>query len=294
ITGFKTYLQLEKSLSVNSIEAYLNDVRKLVDYFKETETLNISNIKHNDLQLFAQSLSEIGMAAGTQARIVSGIRAFFAYLLLEDIININPADLLVSPKLPKKLPTYLSISEVDLVLETFDLSTTSGQRDRAITEVLYGCGLRVSELCGLRLSNLFFNEGFIKVIGKGNKERIVPINLSAIKQTNFYRTYVRKLQKIKPNSEDIVFLNNRGGQLSRVAIFNIVKQATLNAEIEKNVSPHTFRHSFATHLYENGADLRSIQEMLGHASIITTEIYSHVSSKHLKSVVEKYHPRLYR
>lgn len=292
IKGFESYLQLEKSLSENSVEAYLTDVKKLFLYF-DFETIGLKSIQYEDLQNFVVALSESGVAVGSQARIISGIRAFFSYLVLENVIDDNPSALLEQPKLPKKLPVFLSVEEVNKLLETFDLSTQNGQRDRAILEVLYGCGLRVSELCGLLISNLFFDDGFIKVIGKGNKERLVPINGSAVKQCNFYREYVRKQQKIKENSEDVLFLNARGGHLSRVAIFNIVKKAAIAAEITKNISPHTFRHSFATHLYENGADLRAIQDMLGHVSITTTEIYSHVSREHLKKVVALYHPRFF-
>lgn len=291
IKGFKTYLQLEKSLSENTIDAYLSDIAKLIAYLSQSKINNISEIELKDLQEFTHELANLEMSAHSQARIISGIKAFFKYLSLEEIIIENPSDLLSAPKLPKKLPTYLSIEEVENILTSCDLSTTAGQRDRAILEVLYGCGLRVSELCDLRISNLYFEQSFIKVIGKGDKERLVPINESAIKQTNFYLDYVRSHQKIKEKQEDIVFLNQRGSQLSRVAIFNIVKQAVARTEIKKNVSPHTFRHSFATHLYENGADLRAIQDMLGHASITTTEIYSHVSSQHLKQVIERFHPR---
>ncbi len=291
IKGFKSYLQLEKSLSENSVSAYLTDVQKM-SIFLDDFDLNIQNVTLEHLRNFINNLAEIGVSIRTQARIVSGIKSFFSYLVLENILTVNPSELLEAPKLPKKLPVYLSIEEVNCVLENCDLSILAGQRDRAILEVLYGCGLRVTELCTLRLSNLFFDNGLIKVIGKGNKERFVPINNSAIKQCGFYIKYFRSKQNIKPDSEDFLFLNMRGRFLSRVAVFNIVKQACQRAEIIKNVSPHTFRHSFATHLYENGADLRAIQDMLGHSSIITTEIYSHISKAHLKKMVEQFHPRI--
>jgi len=293
INGFKSYLLLEKSLSGNSISAYINDVTKLANHLQQNN-LSVLQLQRNDLEVFVQELSASGIAARTQARVISGIKSFFQFLILERVIKLNPAELLEAPRLPKKIPEYLSIEEVDLLLSVCDLSTPQGQRNRAILEILYGCGLRVSELTGLLLSNLYFKENLIKVIGKGDKERWVPINPSAIKQAQFYIDFARKQMNIKTEAQDHVFLNSRGGTISRISVFKIVKQANKKAGIGKNVSPHTLRHSFATHLYEGGADLRAIQDMLGHASIITTEIYSHVSRRHLKEVVAKYHPRNFK
>jgi len=292
INGFIGFLKLERSLTENSISAYKIDIFKLRDFLNQEEVVkSISEISRIDLEAFIRNLAEIGLLARSQARCISAIKTFFRYLMLEEVIESNPAELIEAPKLPRKLPVYLTITEVDNLIATIDLSHPQGQRNRAIMETLYACGIRVSELTGLLISNLFFEIDFIKVIGKGNRERLVPINQSAIKHVNLYLKKIRIHQKIEKGCEDFVFLNRRGKPLSRVMIFMMVKDMATAAGITKNVSPHTFRHSFATHLYEAGADLRSIQDMLGHQSILTTEIYSHVNTKHLIDTLEQFHPR---
>jgi len=292
ITGFKAYLQLEKSLSPNSIEAYLHDIEKLCQY------LEISNLKkspedieHQDLLNFLKWITELGMTARSQARIISGLKGFFKYLLLENLIRKDPTDLLESPRIGRKLPTVLSVDEVDVLLGSIDLSTSEGKRNKAIIETIYGCGLRVSELVDLKISNLFFDDGFIKVVGKGNKERLVPVGKIAQSEMQFYISDIRSHLIIKPGNEDIVFLNRRGSKLTRVMIFTIIKRLTKKLAIKKTISPHTLRHSFATHLVEGGADLRAVQEMLGHASITTTEIYTHLDRDYLRSTIIQFHPR---
>lgn len=291
IKGFKQYLKLEKSLSANSIEAYLRDITKLVQ-FQEAHNLHLApeKVDLEHLQLFITWINELGMTDQSQARIISGIRAFYKFLLMEDMIDKDPAELLEGPKLQRKLPDVLNLEEINKIFSAIDHSTPEGMRNRAILETLYGCGLRVSEATDLKLSNLYLDIEFIKVTGKGNKERLVPIGNSAIKQLKFYIEDVRPQVHIKKGQEDILFLNRRGSKLSRVMIFTIIKNLVATAGIKKNISPHTFRHSFATHLVEGGADLRAVQEMLGHESITTTEIYTHLDKDYLRSTIIQYHP----
>ena len=292
IKGFKSYLQLEKSLSGNSVEAYLRDVEKFVRYMDMAELkLNVDEVTLGHLEGFIKWINEIGMDAHSQARIISGIRAFYKYLLMEDVLSVNPTELLLTPKLARKLPDTLSIDEINALIDTIDQSTPEGVRNKAMLETLYGCGLRVSELVNLRISDMFLDVEFIKVIGKGNKERLIPIGSEAIKYIRLYKDNVRVHITPKKGEEDILFLNKRGGRLSRVMIFYIIKQCAAELGLKKTISPHTFRHSFATHLIEGGADLRAIQEMLGHASITTTEIYTHLDRDFLRSTIMQYHPR---
>jgi integrase/recombinase XerD len=289
--GFKAYLQLERSLSPNSIEAYLNDIEKLTSYLQSKSDLkNPSEVQLADLQKFVQWIAELGMTPTSQARIISGIRTFYKYCLLEDISSVDPTTLLEAPKLKRALPDVLSFDEIENIIAQIDLSTAEGTRNKAILETMYSCGLRVSETVNLKLSQLYLDVGFIRVIGKGNKERLVPIGDSAIKYINIYRSTIRVHQSIQPGEEDILFLNRRGKRLTRVMIFLIIKDLVKKAEIKKNISPHTFRHSFATHLVEGGADLRAVQEMLGHESITTTEIYTHLDREFLRKTLEKFHP----
>ena len=291
IKGFKAFLQLEKSLSPNSVEAYIRDVTKL-SQFIEIKGLSLSP-EHVDTKLlesFVGWVAELGFSAVSQARIISGIRAFYKYLLIEDIINHNPSELIEAPRTGRMLPDTLNIEDVEKLISANDLSKPEGERNKAIIETLYGCGLRVSELVNLKLSNLHFDIGFIKIIGKGNKERWVPAGEIAMNQINNYIRFVRNHQDIKKGNEDILFLNRRGSKLTREMIFHIVKQLAEIAGIQKTISPHTLRHSFATHLVEGGADLRAVQEMLGHESITTTEIYTHLDRKYLRESIEKYHP----
>lgn len=292
IKRFKTYLRLERSLSANTIEAYLHDVGKLVQYLAAHELKkNPIEIDSDDLKKFIVWVNLLGMLAPTQARVISGLKAFYKYLLLEDLISIDPSALLESPRLSRKLPDTLNIIEINNLIAAIDLSKTEGIRNKAMLEVLYGCGLRVSELCSLRISNLFLDVDFIKITGKGNKERLVPIGSEAIKFLKIYISENRIHIKIKPGKEDFVFLNNRGNPLSRVMVFLIVKNLAIETGLKKSVSPHTFRHSFATHLVEGGADLRAVQEMLGHESITTTEIYTHLDREYLRETIIQYHPR---
>ena len=289
--GFKAYLQLERSLSPNSIEAYLNDIEKLTSYLQDKgELMNPSEVKLTDLQKFVQWIAELGMTPTSQARIISGIRTFYKYCLLEDISSVDPTTLLEAPKLKRALPDVLSFDEIENIIGQIDLSTPEGTRNKAILETMYSCGLRVSEVVNLKLSQLYMDVSFIRVIGKGNKERLVPIGDSAVKYINIYRSTIRVHQPIQPGEEDILFLNRRGKRLTRVMIFLIIKDLVRKAEIKKNISPHTFRHSFATHLVEGGADLRAVQEMLGHESITTTEIYTHLDREFLRKTLEKFHP----
>lgn len=290
IKGYKAYLQLEKSLSENSVAAYLQDVEKLYQ-FAEMHNYSLEKIKLKELQDFLVYMSEFGLAVSSQARMISGIKSFFKYLVLEDSIKDSPAILLESPKTSRKLPDFLSFQEIEMMLATFDMSTPDGARNKAMLEVLYSCGLRVSELITLKLSQLHFSEGYIIVIGKGNKQRLVPIGGDAMKFTELYITHIRVHQPVKEKASDIVFLNKFGNGLSRIMIFNIIKKATEVAGIKKNVHPHTIRHSFATHLLEGGADLRAIQEMLGHESITTTEIYTHLDKDFLRDTLLRFHPR---
>jgi integrase/recombinase XerD len=292
IRGFKSYLQLEKSLSGNSVDAYLHDVDKLMQYM-EVACLSLSpaqvELKH--LQNFLKWITELGLTARSQARIISGLRAFYKYLLLENEVKKDPTELLESPRLGRKLPTTLSLREIDKLIGALDLSTDEGKRNKAMLETLYGCGLRVTELVNLRISCLHFEDGFIRVIGKGDKERLVPVGHIAETEIRHYLNEIRTHVAIKKGSEDILFLNRRGGRLSRVMIFTIIKRLAEKAGIKKSISPHTFRHSFATHLVEGGADLRAVQEMLGHESITTTEIYTHLDKDYLRSTIIQFHPR---
>ena len=296
-TGFKSFLQLERSLSSNSIEAYMRDVEKL-SQFIEMKQYNISPEQvqlHHLQEMIKWIAEEIGLSPTSQARMISGIKAFYKYMLMENIINDDPTLLLEVPRTGRKLPTVLSDKEVDAILNAIDRSTPEGERNRAMLETLYSCGLRVSELINLRISHLYLNDEFIRVVGKGDKERIVPIGSIAIKHIKLYMESVRKemelLNKIKKGSEDILFLNKRGSKLTRVMVFTIIKTLAEKAGLKKKISPHTFRHAFATHLVENGADLRAVQEMLGHESITTTEIYTHLDRTFLRKVIADYHPR---
>ena len=289
--GYKAFLQLEKSLSDNSVEAYLHDIEKLTTWMQASNQLSTpQQLELKDLENFIQWISELGMTAGSQARIISGLRSFFKYCLQEQIITINPATLLESPKLKRSLPDVLSFEEITNLINRIDLSKPEGGRNKAILETLYSCGLRVTEAVNLRISCLHLDVGFIKVIGKGDKERLVPIGTDAIKYINIYRNNIRVHLTVKPGNEDILFLNRRGGKLSRVMIFLIIKELARLADIKKTISPHTFRHSFATHLVEGGADLRAVQEMLGHESITTTEIYTHLDREYLRSTLQQFHP----
>ena len=290
IKEFKTYLKIERSLSDNTIDSYIRDVKKLA-FFGEKINKNELKINKSDIKDFIKEINEDKISARTQSRIISGIKAFYKYLILEDYIKINPTELIESPKIGMKLPDTLSVSEIDSLLSAIDFSHPQGQRNRAILEVLYSCGLRVSELVNLKLSNIRFNEGYVKVLGKGNKERYAPIGSSALKYLKIYLEEVRIHQNIKKDSEDIVFLNRRGKKLTRVMIFTIIKQLAEKIGLKKKISPHTFRHSFATHLIEGGADLRAIQEMLGHESITTTEIYTHLDREFLRDAIMTFHPR---
>jgi integrase/recombinase XerD len=289
--GFKAYLQLERALAGNSIDSYLSDVEKLVSF------LLLNGIKKNpaelelkDLQQFIQYIAELGLSQSSQARIISGIRTFYKYCQLEDISSTDPTILLEAPKLRRKLPDVLSFNEIEAIIGEIDRSTPEGTRNMAILETLYSCGLRVTEAVNLKISQLYFDVGFVRVIGKGDKERLVPIGSSAIKFINIYRNTIRSHQSIAKGEEDILFLNRRGKRLSRVMIFMIIKDLAAKAGINKNISPHTFRHSFATHLVEGGADLRAVQEMLGHESITTTEIYTHLDREYLRQTLEQFHP----
>ncbi|MDB5202688.1 MAG: Tyrosine recombinase xerC [Ferruginibacter sp.] len=289
--GFKAWLQLEKSLSPNSVEAYLRDIDKLTGYLLTVEkNIAPSVVELKDLEAFVRWIHELGMTATSQARIISGLRSFYKYCLIEQISTTDPTVLLEAPKLSRKLPDTLSFAEIEQVIGALDLSTPEGQRNKAIFETMYSCGLRVSELTNLKLSCLYLDVGFIRVIGKGDKERLVPVGADAIKYINIYRNSVRNHIAIVKGEEDIVFLNRRGSRLSRVMIFLILKDLAKKAGISKTISPHTFRHSFATHLVEGGADLRAVQEMLGHESITTTEIYTHMDREFLRSTLHEFHP----
>ena len=289
--GYKAFLQLEKSLSDNSVEAYLHDIEKLTTWMQLSNELKTpKQLELKDLENFIRWISELGMTAGSQARIISGLRSFFKYCLQEQILLINPATLLESPKLKRSLPDVLSFEEINSLINSIDLSKPEGGRNKAILETLYSCGLRVTEAVNLRISCLHLDVGFIKVIGKGDKERLVPIGSDAIQYINIYKNDIRVHLPVKTGNEDILFLNRRGGKLSRVMIFLIIKELARLADIKKTISPHTFRHSFATHLVEGGADLRAVQEMLGHESITTTEIYTHLDREFLRSTLQQFHP----
>lgn len=292
IHGFKSYLQLEKSLSANTVEAYLRDIGKFVNFLAankievQAEEVRLAHLEH-----FLKDITELGFDVLSQARIIAGIRAFYRYLLMEDMITENPAELLQTPKLSRKLPDTLSVEEINALLASIDMSTPEGARNRAMLETLYGCGLRVSELTNLKISNLFLDVDFIKVIGKGDKERLVPIGSQAAKYINLYKDTVRTQVPVQKGEEDFLFLNRRGKGLKRMYVFLLIKECAAKIGLQKNISPHTFRHSFATHLIEGGADLRAVQEMLGHASITTTEIYTHLDRDYLRSTIMQYHPR---
>lgn len=286
---YKTWLQLEKSLSANSIDAYLTDLDKLIR-FMESEGKSYSDITYQDLQQFVAQLRDIGIHPRSQARIISGIKSFYRFLLLDDYITVDPTELLESPKIGLKLPEVLTVNEINNILDSIDLSLPEGQRNRAMLEVLYSCGLRVTELITLRFSDVYFDEGFIKVEGKGSKQRLVPISDTAIREIKNY-LQDRNLMVVKKGFEDTLFLSRRGTGLSRIMVFHIIKQQTAMAGVQKNVSPHTFRHSFATHLLEGGANLRAIQDMLGHEKITTTEIYTHIDRQFLRREILEHHPR---
>ncbi len=289
--GFKAYLQLEKSLSENSVEAYVHDLDKFTQFLSLRSIDNSPreiNLKH--LESFLQWINELGMTPSSQSRIVSGLRSFYKYCLQEQISSTDPTALLETPRLAKKLPDFLSFDEIEKIIASNDVSTPEGARNKAIVETLYSCGLRVSELVNLRLSCLYFEVGYVRIIGKGDKERLVPIGSSAIKYIKLYKENIRVHIPVMPGNEDVVFLNRRGKKLSRVMIFMIIKDLAKKASISKSISPHTFRHSFATHLVEGGADLRAVQEMLGHESITTTEIYTHLDKEYLRETLQRFHP----
>ncbi|MGB0167073.1 MAG: site-specific tyrosine recombinase XerD [Luteibaculum sp.] len=288
--GYTSFLKLEKSLSDNTVENYLRDLDKLISFAKASNK-NPKELQLQDFQELTQDLSKSGLSARSMARIISGIKSFYNYLLLEEFIDENPTELLLTPKLPQKLPDTLSVEEIDDLVGKIDLSRPEGFRNKTIIETLYGCGLRVSELINLKISNLHFKDGFIKVSGKGNKERLIPLGRSVQKLLETYFEGVRRPLEAAKGHEDFLFLNKHGKKLSRVMIFMIVKACVEKAGIRKNISPHTFRHSFASHLVEGGADLRAVQEMLGHESITTTEIYTHIDRNYLKSVLLDFHPR---
>jgi integrase/recombinase XerD len=292
ISEYLSYLKLEKSLSENSIEAYKRDIKTLLSYL-ELKKLNISpaQVELTHLRQFIGWVNDLGMSARTQARVISGIKSFFKFLLIDEKINSDPTALLEAPKIGRKLPEILSVKEIDDLIDAIDLSKPEGHRNKAIIETLYSCGLRVSELINLRLTDLFFDQGFIKVIGKGNKERLVPVSDKAIKEIEIYVSQYRNHIQIDRQSENILFLNRRGKKLTRVMIFTIIKTLAKTIGLKKNISPHTFRHSFASHLIDGGADLRAIQEMLGHESIITTEIYTHLDTDYLRDTIIQFHPR---
>lgn len=290
IKHFISFLKIEKGLAENSIFAYQNDIEKL-KCFALDRKIGPTDITYEDLKEFIAVLYDLGLSPRSQARIISGIKQFFIFLLIEDAIKDDPSELLEMPRLGKKLPEVLSVEEIDALIQAIDMSKAESHRNKAILETLYSCGLRVSELINLRFSDLFFEEGFIRVIGKGNKERLVPVSESVEKEISIYNDHVRRHQTIKQGFENIVFLNRRGEQLTRIMIFTIIKQLATSIGLKKNISPHTFRHSFATHMIEGGANLRAVQEMLGHESITTTEIYTHLDQNYLRSAIISYHPR---
>ncbi|WP_426059917.1 site-specific tyrosine recombinase XerD [Hymenobacter sp. B1770] len=292
IQQFQGYLRLEKSLSPNSVEAYVRDVTKLQQFLMmEKVHAGPTQVTTALLRDFLGTLQGLGLSATSQARTLSGLKAFFDFLIMEDLLKLDPTDTLEAPKTGRHLPDTLSYPEIEELLAVIDLSTDEGLRARALLEVMYSSGLRVSELCDLRLSNMYAEQGFVKVVGKGNKERLVPIGREALKHLNFYLSGVRGHQDIKSGAEDVVFLSQRGRPLSRITVFTTLKKLAEQAGLRKTISPHTLRHSFATHLIEGGADLRAVQEMLGHASITTTEIYTHLDRDYLRQVITEFHPR---
>ena len=288
----ENFLKLEKSLSQNSVDAYINDINKLIIFldnnFKE---VTLDKIKHQHLESFLEWLNNRGVSPRTQARTISGIKSFYKYLLVENKISSDPTILLESPKIGRKLPDILSMEEIDALIDAIDLKKTEGQRNKAMLETLYSCGLRVSELVNLKITNLFFDKGFMKIEGKADKERLVPVSDKAINEINKYQSDYRNSLEISKDSENFLFLNRRGKKLSRVMVFTIIKNIAKKIGLNKKISPHTFRHSFATHLINGGADLRAVQEMLGHESILTTEIYTHLDMEYLKSTISQFHPR---
>ena len=290
ITEFVSYLKIEKGLSNNSILAYKNDTNKFKNYC-EDNNLSVKEVQYEHLKNFVTELYDLGLSARSQARIISGIKQFYAYLLLENLVSSDPSELLEQPKIGRKLPEVMSIEEIDQLIRANNLESPEGYRNRAILEVLYSCGLRVSELVELKFSDLFYDEGFVRVIGKGNKERLVPLSKSVEREIQKYVEKTRSTLKIKAGNENFIFLNRRGSKLTRVMIFLIIKDLARKIDLKKKISPHTFRHSFATHLIEGGANLRAIQEMLGHESIITTEIYTHLDQRFLKDAILSFHPR---
>ncbi len=292
IHNFRAYLLLQRSLSKNTVDAYLHDVAKFVQYLNAAKLeLSPLEISSRNLRDFFVWVIDLGMLPPTQARVLSGLKAFFKYLMVENLLITDPSALIESPRIARKLPDTLNIDEINALLAAIDLSKREGGRNKAMLEVLYGCGLRVSELCTLKISNLFLDIGFIKIMGKGSKERLVPVGQEAIKFLNIYLENDRTKNRVKPGNEDFVFLNSRGTSLSRVMVFLIIKNLARIIGLHKNISPHTFRHSFATHLVEGGADLRAVQDMLGHESITTTEIYTHLDSQYLRETILQYHPR---
>lgn len=289
--GYMAYLRLEKSLAEHSIDAYLGDIQKLTDYLQlKSQLLEPAQIELSHLQSFVQWIAELGMKPSSQARLISGLRSFFTYCITEQIIVINPSTLLEAPKMKRALPDFLSFEEIEMMLATIPLNTPEGARNRAMLETMYSCGLRVSELIGLQISCLYPDLGFVRVIGKGNKERLIPIGKDALKYIRIYKEEIRVHMKIQRGKEDFLFLNKHGNPLSRIMVFYIIKDAAEKAGINKKISPHTFRHSFATHLVEGGADLRAVQQMLGHESITTTEIYTHLDRDYLRSTLQQFHP----
>ncbi len=290
IKHFVSFLKIEKGLAENSIFAYQNDVAKLAD-FSIGQNLEVTDLTFDHLKGFITDLYDLGLSARSQARIISGVKQFFGFLMLENIILDDPSELLEMPRLGRKLPQVLSIEEIDELIAAIDMSKLEAHRNKAIIETLYSCGLRVSELINLKFSQLYFEEGFIRVIGKGNKERLVPVSESVEHEIGIYNDHVRRHQSIKPGNENIVFLNRRGAQLTRVMIFTIIKELAKAIQLTKSISPHTFRHSFATHMIEGGANLRAVQEMLGHESITTTEIYTHLDQRFLRDAIISFHPR---
>ncbi len=290
VKEYKRYLEFERNLSKNSVFAYLNDIHK-IQFFCEDHDLELDKLTPQHIQDFLMWMNGFAISASTQARLISGIKAFFNFLQLEYDFQNNPSELIETPRLTRKIPDTLNLHEIESLIDAIDLSSPEGMRNKAILEVLYGCGLRVSELVNLKISNLYLEIDFIKVEGKGNKERLIPIGSQAIKYLKLYLNSVRPTQKIKVGSEDFVFLNRRGAPLSRVMIFIIIKDLAQKIDLKKTISPHTLRHSFASHLIEGGADLRAVQDMLGHESITTTEIYTHVDKDYLQSVITQYHPR---
>lgn len=292
IKEFLIFLKLEKSVSQNTISAYASDLDRLLKYFDEKQiVLQPKNVELKTLEDFLLHISSENLSARTQARLISGIRSFFKYLLLENIIESDPTELLEFPKIGRKLPDVLSVDEIDMIEAAIDLSKPEGHRNKAMIETMYSCGLRVSELVNLKFSDTYFDDSFVKIVGKGNKERLVPVSAKAIREINYYRDHYRNHLSIKRIHEDFIFLNRNGRPLTRVMVFTIIKQLAKIAGINKNISPHTFRHSFATHLIEGGADLRAVQEMLGHESILTTEIYTHIDREYLREAIIQFHPR---